>query len=117
MKRGADLPRLLIEVVRITLMCRGSNQSTLYARTVNTILAHLRSFSHFYQQVKYNASLFFRKCMFLRTWFKYTKKLIKGSISVAFLYNYDFLFCSFLGQCPDLCLSHLLCRWPLFNIA
>ena len=47
MKRGADVPRLLMEVVGITLMCRCSNQSTLYARTVITVLAHLWKFPTF----------------------------------------------------------------------
>ena len=37
---------------------RGCNQPTLNARTVNTVLAHPRSFSRFYQQVEHNASLF-----------------------------------------------------------
>ena len=58
MKRGADLPRLRMEVVGITLICRCSNQSTLYARTVITVLASNRSFSHFHSQVEHNASLF-----------------------------------------------------------
>ena len=58
MKRGADLLLLLIGGRENYLDVRGCNQSTLYARTVNTVLAHLRSFSRFYQQVEHNASLF-----------------------------------------------------------
>ena len=34
MKRGTDMPLLLMGAVGIALMCRGCNQSTLYARTV-----------------------------------------------------------------------------------
>ena len=34
------------------------DQSTLYARTVYTVLASNRSFSRFHQQVEHNASLF-----------------------------------------------------------
>lgn len=62
-KRGADIPRLRMEAVRSALRCRCSNQSTLYARTVHTVLASYRSFSHFHSQVEHNASLFkkFRK--------------------------------------------------------
>jgi len=47
MKRGADLPRLRMEVVGITLICRCSNQSTLYARTVITVLAYHWKFPTF----------------------------------------------------------------------
>jgi hypothetical protein len=47
-----------MEAVRIALRWRCSNQSTLYARTVITVLASNRSFSHFHPQVEHNASLF-----------------------------------------------------------
>ena len=47
-----------MEAVRIALRWRCSNQSTLYARTVITVLASNRSFSHFHSQVEHNASLF-----------------------------------------------------------
>jgi len=49
--------------VRIALICRCSNQSTLYARTVITVLAYLRNFSRFHQQVEHNASLFQYVCV------------------------------------------------------
>ena len=56
---------------------RGCNQPTLNARTVNTVLAHPRSFSRFYQQVEHNASLFqFVLCLLRNTVQKYKKESI-----------------------------------------
>ncbi len=52
---------------------RDCNQPTLNARTVNTVLAHPRSFSRFYQQVEHNASFFNMSCVSYETRCKNTK--------------------------------------------